>query len=405
MKLNLDYKKIWSEVITTSLIIIISGIAIISFVVISDQNVDIYNPSTKVAVSAGTDRIEEVLLMLQSEYIGELDIDDLTEGAIEGILSRIEDPYTRYLSAEEFEEETRESSEEYSGIGIHMAWSLKENNLRIVGVMPDTPAKKAGLRAGDVIIKVDNVEVNEENIAKMSDAIKGTKGTTVKIAVLRQGKEYTFNIVRAHIVANNIESDIISDNIGYIRILQFDTDVYEQFRAEYIKLISENRVDGLIIDLRDNPGGLVSDTINIADMLVKDGTILRVEYGDKTVKTYKANSASCPVPLVVLVNENSASSSEILAGAIKDLNQGTIVGTTTFGKGIMQSIIGLEGGGGLSITTAKFYNASGNEIHGNGIEPNIMVELTEGSYLDTVIRTDKDNQLQEAIKVIKEKLK
>jgi len=405
MKLDLDYKKIWSEVITASLIIIISGIAIISFLVISDQDVDIYNPSSKVAVSQGTDRIQEVLSMLQSEYIGELDIEELTEGAIEGILSKIEDPYTRYLTEEEFAEETKEASEEYSGIGIHMAWSLKDNNLRIVGVMPDTPAKKAGLRAGDVIIQVDGTSVTAENINAMSEAIKGEEGTTVKIVVLRAGKEVTFNIVRAHIIANNIESNVINGNIGYIRILQFDTEIYEQFKLEYDKLILGQNIKGLIIDLRDNPGGLVSDTINIANVLVKDGTILRVEYGDGNIRTYKANSESCPVPVVILVNENSASASEILAGAIKDLNQGTIVGTTTFGKGIMQSIIGLESGGGLSITTAEFFNASGNKIHGVGIEPNIVVELTPGLNLDTVIMTDKDNQLQEAIKVIQDKIK
>jgi len=404
MKLNLDYKKIWSEVITASLIIIISGIAIISFIVISDQNVDIYNPSSKLAVSVGTDRIQEVLSMLQSQYIGELDIDQLTEGAIEGILSRIEDPYTRYLTEEEFSEETKETSEEYSGIGIHMAWSLKDNNLRIIGVMPDTPAKNSGLRAGDIIIKVDGIAVVHDNISDMSDAIKGEEGTSVNLVVLRDGKELSFDIVRAHIVANNIESNVLN-NIGYIRILQFDTDVYEQFKTEYDKLILEQKVEGLIIDLRDNPGGLVSDTINIANLLVKNGTILRVEYGNNTVRTYKANSDSCPVPIVVIVNENSASASEILAGAIKDLNQGTIIGTTTFGKGIMQSIIGLEGGGGLSITTAEFFNASGNKIHGVGIEPNIVVELTEGINLDAVIMTDKDNQLQEAIKVIKNKIK
>lgn len=404
MKLELDYKKIWSEVITASLIIIISAIAIISFIVISDQNVDIYNPSNKVAVSEGTDRIEEVLSMLQSQYIGDLDINELTEGAIEGILSRVEDPYTRYLTEAEFNEETKDSSEEYSGIGIHMAWSLKDNNLRIVGVMPETPAKKAGLRSGDVIIKVDDTKVTEENINEMSDAIKGKEGTSVKLTVLRGKEEISFNITRAKIIANNIESNVINNNIGYIRILQFDTDIYKQFKVEYEKLLLQN-VQGLIIDLRNNPGGLVNDTINIANLLVKDGTILKVEYGDKTVKTYKANSVSCPVPIVVLVNENSASASEILAGSIKDLNQGTIVGTTTFGKGIMQSIIGLEGGGGLSITTAKFFTASGSEIHGIGIVPNVEVKLTEGLNLDAIIMTEKDNQLKEAIKVIQDKIK
>lgn len=399
MKLDLDYKKIWSEVITASLIIIISAVAIISFIVISDQSVDIYNPSNKVAVSVGSDRIEEVLSLLQSKYMGELDIDELTEGAIEGILSKIEDPYTRYLTDEEYIEQTRDSAEEYSGVGIHMSWSLKTGNLRIIGVMPDTPAKKAGLRAGDVIISVDGVPVTMDNITNISDSIKGEEGTSVELVVSREEKEYTYSIVRAHIVANNIESNVI-DDIGYIRILQFDTDIYEQFKTEYDKLINEKKVKGLIIDLRDNPGGLVNETINIANLLVDDGTILKVMYGDNTVKSYKANSTQCEIPLVVLVNENSASASEILAGAIKDLNQGVVVGTTTFGKGIMQSVIGLEGGGGLSITSAKFYTASGTEIHGVGIEPNVTVELTPGLNLDAVICTSKDNQFIEAVNQI-----
>ena len=402
MKLNIDYKKMWSEVITASLIIVISAIAIISFIVISDQSVDVYNPSKKVAVSEGTQRIEEVLSLLQSKYMGDLDIEELTDGAIEGILSKVEDPYTRYLTEEEYAEETRDSSEEYSGIGVHMSWSVKEARLKIIGVMPDTPAKKSGLRAGDVITEVDGVVVTKDNITKMSDSIKGEEGTVVKITVDRAGESLTFDVTRAHIVANNIESNIVDGDIGYIRILSFDVDIYEQFKTEYNKLLNENNVKGLVIDLRNNPGGLVNETIKIADLLVKNGVILKVKYADGTAKTYRAtSSASCTVPLVVLVNENSASASEILSGAIKDLNQGVIVGTTTFGKGIMQSIIGLEGGDGLSITIAKFYTASENEIHGVGIEPNVKVELTDGADLESVICTEKDNQLNEAIKQLR----
>lgn len=406
MKLDLDYKKMWSEIITASLIIVISAIAIISFIVISDQSVDVYNPSQKVAVSEGTQRIEEVLSLLQSKYMGELDIDELTDGAIEGILSKIEDPYTRYLTEEEYAEETRNSAEEYSGIGVHMSWSVKEAKLKIISVMPDTPAKEAGLKAGDIITEVDGVSVTADNITKMSDSIKGEEGTVVKIVVDRKGQSMSFDVTRAHIIANNIESNVFEDDIGYIRILQFDVNIYDQFKTEYDKLIKTEKVKGLVIDLRDNPGGLVNETIKIADLLVKDGVILKVKYADGTTKTYRATGTnSCAVPLVVLVNENSASASEILSGAIKDLKQGTIVGTTTFGKGIMQSIIGLEGGDGLSITIAKFYTASENEIHGVGIEPDIKVELGEDVDLDMVIGTNEDNQLNEAIRVLKEQFK
>lgn len=398
----MNYKKMWSEVLTASLIIIISAIAIISFIVISGQDVDIYNPSDKIAVSKGTDKISEVLTLLQNKYMGELDVEKLIDGAINGIFENIDDPYTRYLTPEEFEEAVNSGNEEYCGIGIHISLTKNTGEAIIVGVMPNTPAKKAGIKAGDIIKKVDNITVTKDNYYEASNAIKGEEGTGVKLILKRNGKEIELNVIREKIVSSDISSAIINGDIGYIKIFAFEQGVYDNFKAEYNRLLNEEKVTGIILDLRDNPGGFVDETVRIADLLCGSGTIIKQEYGDGTTRLYTSDEKKCEVPLVVLINENSASASEILAGSIKDLDAGKLVGTTTFGKGIMQSYIALENGGGVAITVAKYYTASGTEIHGEGIKPDIDKTLAEGQSIDYAANPETDEQLKQAIKTLNE---
>jgi len=396
-----DYKKIWSEVITASLVIIISAIAIISFIVISEQDVDIYNPSDKIAVSKGTDKISEVLTLLQNKYMGNLDVESLIDGAIEGIFENIDDPYTRYLTEEEFDEAVNSGNEEYCGIGIHISLTKNTGEAKIVGVMPDTPAKKAGIKSGDIIKKVDNIVVNKDNYYEASNAIKGEEGTVVKLIVEREGKEVSFNIKREKIISSDISSAVIDGGIGYIKIFSFENGVYDNFKSEYTRLVEKEKVKGIIIDVRDNPGGFVDETVKIADLLCGSGTIIKQEYGDGTTRLYTSDSKKSEVPLVVLVNENSASASEILAGSIKDLNAGKLVGTTTFGKGIMQSYIPLENGGGIAVTVAKYYTASGVEIHEAGITPDVEKKLDKGQIIDFAVNPKTDAQLNEAVNILK----
>lgn len=402
--MNLDYKKIWTEVITASLIIIISAIAIISFIIISDQDVGVYKDNSKIAVTKGTDKIEEVLSLLQSKYMGKLDVNELVDGAIEGIFSKIDDPYTRYLTDDEYDELVNSGNEVYSGIGVHISLNSKTEQLVIIGVMPNSPAKNAGIKAGDVILSVDGVEANIDNYNESVDRIKGKVGTTVVLKIQRDGKAKEYSIVRNNVEANNIESSVIKDNIGYIRIFEFSNGIYDQFKDAYDNLVSQQKVKALIIDLRNNPGGLVSDTVKIADILVKEGIILKTVNSDGTTKVYTSGESHIEIPLAVLVNENSASASEILSGCIKDLQQGTIIGTTTFGKGIVQSVVKLDNGGAVSITTSKYYTASGIEIHGNGIEPNIVVNLPKGVVNDMYISEKNDSQLKKAIEIVKSQM-
>jgi len=398
-----DYKKIWSEVITASLIVIISAVAIISFIIISDQDVDVYNPSDKIAVSKGTDKISEVLTLIESKYMGEVDIEKLIDGAIDGIFANIDDPYTRYMTEEEFNEEIN-PEEEYSGIGIHMGLNVSTGEVKILGVMPETPAAKAGLKAGDVILQVESEKITRDNYYEASEKIKGKEGTTVNIIVKRGDKEIPFKITRKTIEASNISSDVIAGtNIGYIKLFSFESGIYNEFKAEYKRLIREEKIDSIIIDLRDNPGGYVNETVKIADFLCGKGLIIKEEYGDGTVRTFTSDEYGSDIPFVVLINENSASASEILSGAVKDLKAGTVIGTKSFGKGIMQSYIELENGGGVAITVAKYYTASGTEIHGVGITPDIEVKLPEGTYLDYSLNPNTDPQLKQAIITLKNK--
>lgn len=405
MKLDLDYKKIWSEVVTASLIIIITAVAIFSFIVISKQNVDIYNPSSKVQVSQGSDKISEVLNLLQSKYMGELDVDSLIDGAIDGIFSQIDDPYTRYLSEDEYNDIVNSGSETYSGVGVHIAPNIKNKTVQIIGVMKNSPAAKAGIQAGDVIISVDGVESKYEEYSKVGASIRGEIGTTVVLKIKKNNtKEVTYEIQRENIIATNIESHSLSDSIGYIRIFEFTSSIYNEFKEAYDLYANDDKIHGLIIDLRNNSGGVVTQTLKIIDMFTDSGIMMKAVYADNTVKIYNASKGEYGKPLVILVNENSASASEIMTSSLKDLGKATIVGTTTFGKGIMQTILPLDNGGGVSITSAKYYTAAGKEIHEVGVEPDIVVDLPDdlkGSY---TVSEEDDKQLKEGIKVIKNKL-
>lgn len=402
MKLNLDYKKIISEVITASLIIIISGIAIYSFIVISDQDVDVYNSSQKVDAIKGTNKIEEVLSIIQSKYMEDVDVNDLVDGAIEGIFNSVEDNYTRYISAEEYKDMLESGNEEYVGIGVHIAQNVNTGAMVIISVMPNSPAKEAGIISGDIVINVDGVEVTKENYSERVSALKGEEGTTAKLVIQRGEEKIDKTVTRKKINANNVESSIISNDIGYIRILEFENNIYNQFKAEYEELINNKKVKGLVIDVRNNPGGIVSETVKIADMLCPEGKIVETIYRDGTKKVYMSDDKKADIPIVVLVNENSASAAEILAGAIKDLKQGTLVGKNTFGKGVVQSIVPLSDGAAVSVTTAKYYTASGIEIHGNGIKPDIEIDISDANRGLTV-DFNQDEQLRKAVEVINSK--
>lgn len=399
-----NFKKIISEAITGSIIVIICAIVLGAIFIVVSPNIQYKTKISKTEknqVDNALSKIEEALVRVYDEYIDEVSFDTLVEGAISGIASSTGDPYTRYMSQEEFDELLVEGDQEYVGIGTHLIYDTDKQGILILGIMPDSPALDAGLKAGDVIYYVEGNRVTLENYKEQVDVIKGEENTSVKLIIARGDELKEFNVTRKKIKENNISYNVLDDNIGYIRIWGFENKTYEQFKDAYDKLRTQN-ISGLIIDLRNNPGGFVDQALYIANLLVPESNALKLVSRKGVEKVYKTTSnTQIDIPLAVVVNQNSASSSEILSSIIKDSKKGVIVGVKTYGKGIVQTTKKLSFGGALSITTAKYYTESGVEIHKNGIEPNIKVELDEKDKNEFSLPYEKDLQLQKAVEYVK----
>ncbi len=400
--------EIRNRVLSLVIAIVLSAIVLFCLYIVIKPIVtnEDYSPKLKDNTeNADLKRIEEVINRISSKYIDEIDKEKLIEGAIKGIASATDDVYTRYLSEEEYQEVITSGTEVYNGIGVHIVFDDSSNAIMVLGIMPDSPALKANLNIGDLITKVDDVEVSKDTYQECIDKLKGEEGSIVNIVLKKtDGSIEEKSITRAKINTNNVSSEVINNNIGYIKIWGFENDICNQFKEQYDKLRAK-KVKGIILDLRNNPGGIVEETIEIAKLLLPKCDIVRLVYRDGNEKVYKCDGKNeIDIPLAVLVNSNSASAAEILSGAIKDSGKGVLIGNKTFGKGIVQSVEKLENGkGALSITTAKYYTASGVEIHKNGIEPNIEVNLSDDLKNVIAIPKDKDSQLQKAIEYINSK--
>lgn len=396
-------KKIIGRIVIATISIVLAAIIIgaISLVLISQyNNVKLKNNDE---YSSYMTRIEDALKRVKEKYIEDVDTEKLVDGAVAGIAEATGDPYTRYMDEEEYNELLTSGKEKYGGLGIHITYDTDTQGIIILGIMPDTPAVDADLKIGDIILSVDGTAVNSKTYYECVDKLKGDPGTEVKIIIKRDNENLEKTVKREEILPNNVESEIMDDNIGYIRIWSFDNNVYKQFKAEYDKLMAQN-IKGLIIDVRNNPGGLVSDTVSILKEMLPKCDIVKLVYKDESERVYKCDGKNeINIPVSVLVNSKSASASEILASAIKDSGVGVLVGEKTYGKGIVQEIEELDGKGALSITVAKYYTASGLEIHKNGIEPDFVVELPEEYSNSNTIPRDKDTQLIKAIEYINSK--
>ena len=284
--------------------------------------------------------LETFKAMLEQKYIGEIDEEQLIEGAIKGYVEALGDPYTQYLTKDEMQEFKEETSGEYVGIGVYVTNYKVDNTILVVGVMKGSPALEAGMQAGDIIEKVDGVEYTGEQLSDATKVLKGSEGTTVKVTVLRDEKEIELNVTRKKITVDHVASKMLDNNIGYIQIDSFDDGV-AKVSEEQLKKLKEQGAKGIIIDLRSNGGGIVDEATGIAELfLKKDDTILITEGKEKGEKETKSSKDPIiqDMPVVVLVNGGSASASEILAGALKDKYGATIVGTNTYGKGVIQTL-------------------------------------------------------------------
>ena len=334
--------------------------------------------------------------IIGNDFLFDEDMNKVSEGIYKGLVSGLEDPYSVYYTEEEFNALMEESSGNYCGIGAMVQKNVETGLVSVVKVFKNSPAEEAGLKAGDVLYKVGDMEITGLDLDTLVKTyIRGEEGTTVDLTVLR-GDEHDkveLHITRRAIEAETVEYKMLENNIGYISVSEFDQPTYNQFRTAVDELQSDG-TKGLVIDLRDNPGGLLDTVVDMLDYMLPDG--LLVYTADKNGngdKYYSDDGHQVDIPLVVLVNGNSASASEVFTGAIKDFKWGTIIGTQTFGKGIVQDILPLGDGSGLKITVAHYYTPSGFDLHGKGITPDIEVELDETA----VYGEDSDNQLKAAI--------
>lgn len=353
-----------------------------------------------------SEKISTIATILDQKYVDEIDFDKMEEGIYDGMVRALGDPYTDYMTAKEFSQFLEDNEGEFYGIGVEVIADTTDGSIRVISPIIGTPAEKAGILPDDRIIKVNDTDVSAESIDEAIKLIKGEEGTSVKVTIYRQstGEIKDFDIVREKINVQTVESKIVDDNIGYLRITSFKENTYDQFKEHYDNLMGQN-IKGLVIDVRNNPGGNLDVVEKITDMLIPEGTLVYTIDKEGKREDYTSDANCINIPLCVLVNGNSASASEILSGAVQDTGTGKLVGTQTFGKGLVQGLYPLSDGSGLKITIQKYYTPKGVCIQGEGITPDYVVELPEELQYQLTIEEDKDTQLQKALEVIEEQLK
>ena len=339
---------------------------------------------------------------LEKKYIGEINDEELIEGAVKGYVDALGDPYTTYYTKKEMKTIMEETNGNFVGIGVYMTKDLEKNAILIIKPIENSPAEKAGILPGDLITKVDDVEYTGDKLEEASNKIRGEEGTKVKLEIYRNGETKTFELTRTKVVVSHVTTKVLNNDIGYIAISDFEGECASEFETKY-KQLEKQGIKKLIIDIRNNGGGIVDEALKIANMLVdKDSTLLITkDKSDKEEVTKATEKPIINIPTVVLVNEYSASASEILAGALKDNGKATLVGTKTYGKGIIQELHQLSDGSGLKITVSEYYTPNHNAIHKIGIAPDEEVDLSEDVKQQTTIQEKDDNQLQKAIEILK----
>ncbi len=352
-------------------------------------------------------KFNEVRKTLTDDYYQDVDQNKLIEGAVSGLADSLKDPYTVYFNKEQMKSFMEKSTGSYVGIGVTV--NVDTNGLlTIIEPSEGSPAKKAGIKQGDRIVKVDDTDVtalSDENM--IISMIKGKENTKVKITVYRPSEDryMQFDITRQKIKASNIRSEVMDGDIGYIRLVMFDSEIAKYF-ANNLNAMLDKGIKGLVIDLRDNPGGSYEQVVQIADSLLPEGTIVYTEDRNGARQYKKSGKSYIKLPLAILTNGNSASASEILAGAVKDYSRGTLVGTKTFGKGLVQELKLLQDGSGLKVTISRYFTPSGVCIQGKGIMPDIDVKVPD-EYRNlpaSQIPRDKDVQLKAALDNVKSKI-
>tara|TARA_E500000178_G_scaffold349180_1_gene405662 strand:- start:211 stop:1356 length:1146 start_codon:yes stop_codon:yes gene_type:complete len=358
-----------------------------------------YSANDETTIYEKIDIFSDVLDKINKEYVDEINQNEVMDAAINGVLQSL-DPYSAYMSPETFESMRTETSGEFGGLGIEV--SMEAGVVKVISPLDESPAYEAGVKAGDYIVKINNHQVQGKTLSEAVDLMRGPVGSDIEITVRRRGerKALVFNITRKIIKIQSVKSEKIDNNIGYIRLTAFNENSSAQVKKKIREFDKDKKINGYILDLRNNPGGLLSQAIKISDFFLSDGEIVSTKSRKENEnRKWFANTGDIlnGKTLVVLINNGSASASEILAGALKDHKRAILIGETTYGKGSVQSIIPLKNNGAIRLTISKYYLPSGVSISEVGVDPDI--EITEDSD-EFRINTESDNQLDFAVKLL-----
>lgn len=371
---------------------------------VSDSNYQEDKADSGEELSDRYGEIEEKLDMLQQVidkyYLSDEDVsaDDMMEGIYKGYVDSLGEAYTVYYTSEEYEQLQESTSGKYSGIGVVVSQNVKTGVITVVRPFAGSPGAEAGLLKDDIVYKVADKEVTGVDVSEVVTWIKGEEGSTVSIEVYRpsEDKYLTFEVERRTIEVPMVEYKMLDNQIGYVSIYEFEETTSDQFNAAVDDLTAQG-MKGLIIDLRDNPGGLVNSATAVLDRILPKNQLLvyTVDKNERKEEEYTEDDTTVDVPITVLINENSASASEIVSGCLQDYDRATLVGTTSFGKGIVQYVLPLGDGSAIKLTSAKYYTPDGRNIHGIGIEPDVTVEMETGSETDTQLEKAQEIMLEE----------
>lgn len=419
--------------VTILSILVLSGAAIGMFLV-RNQEVVGFLTSSESTESAGqlnlqrvVNKVELLEQVMDHYFLFDSSAEDMETGIYKGMLAGLGDPYTTYYTPEEYRAMTEETEGIYCGIGVQVSQNRETGIITIIRVFPGSPAEEAGLKKGDILYKVGDLETYEQELDTLvSQHIRGEEGTFVDLTVLRDGEEVSAAVERRMVEVVTVESQLLPDKTGYVMVTQFDLVTADQF-IEAVENLKKAGMERLVLDLRDNPGGVVDACVKMAAYLLPeepfDGTILstadkngegdRYYCADGKLQLDGAVQSSLypiedghefDMPMAVLINGMSASASEVLAGALRDYDKAVLVGTTSFGKGIVQSLLPLDDGSAIKVTTAHYYTPAGHDIHKQGLEPDVEIklELPEEFIGQYDVPLDQDNQVQKAIEVLKE---
>ena len=396
---NRIYKIIMIVAIAVFLTFMVTSISLYTYFVNNPISITSKSSSSSKDIAGTLQKYKEII---DKYYLGEVDEEKLKEGAIKGYIEGLGDPYTEYISADEMEDYLSDTMGNFVGIGIYMVKNTEKGKIQVLAPIKGSPAEKAGIQAGDLILTVDGVDYSADEMTIASNKIKGEEGTTVTIEVLRGTETKKYELKREKVKVNQVEGKVLSNNIGYINFTSFDETTADDFKAKFEEL-NKQGIKSLIIDLRNNGGGIVDQALQIADYVADKDSVLLYEV-DKNNKETVKKAKTDPIinmPIIILTNENTASASEILAGALKDLGKAKTVGTTTYGKGVIQQILKLSDGSGLKVTIEEYQTPNRNKIHKIGIAPDEEVKLPDSVTNVLNVTESEDTQLQKAIEMLK----